>query len=96
MLLLYAIENDIVLYIFEDSTTVLDFSFATLKTQAPLYIRSYNEMCPKCEGLFEQYLSRRPQQHFAILCLNEQSSRKKRTFVSEKQLENFFKMCVPK
>jgi hypothetical protein len=86
MLLLYAMGNNI---------TVQDFNLGALKEQVPLEICSYNEMCPKCEGLFGQYLFHNPQRQFIVAYVNEQSSHKSRTFATEPPLGNFFKVHVP-
>ncbi|MDR0740990.1 MAG: hypothetical protein LBF34_04765 [Puniceicoccales bacterium] len=86
MLLSYAIENDI---------DIQDFNFGTFKRRPLFLMCSFNEMCPKCEGLFGKYLRRNSQQQFIVAYINEQTSHKKRTFVAEPPLKNFFKVHVP-
>jgi hypothetical protein len=86
MLLLYAIENAI---------SVQDFNFETFQERHVLLVCSFNEMCPKCEGLFGKHLFRNPQRRFIVAYVNEQSSHKKRTFVAELPLGNFSKVHTP-
>ncbi|MDR2628520.1 MAG: hypothetical protein LBC30_00785 [Puniceicoccales bacterium] len=86
MLLLYAITNGI---------TVQNFKFGLSQRLPILLACSFNEMCPKCEGLFGKHLFCNPQQQFTVAYVNEQSSHKKRTFVAEPPLKNFSKVHVP-
>ncbi|MDR1435131.1 MAG: hypothetical protein LBI77_01865, partial [Puniceicoccales bacterium] len=89
MLLLFAIENDIF---------VSDFNFGALKGTGNIHMCSFNEMCPKCEGLFGRYLSSRPGQRFFVSYINQQSNQKTRTFTQNTQiiepLGNFFKFDI--
>ncbi|MDR2372226.1 MAG: hypothetical protein LBD60_03715 [Puniceicoccales bacterium] len=88
MLLLYAIEKDIIVQDF-------DINFGIFKERPLFLMCSYNEMCPKCEGFFGKYLQHNQRKQFIVAYLNEQTSHKRRTFVAELPLENFFKVYIP-